>query len=361
MNHPEKTENQAAHWVVRLERGLTGAEQDEFLQWLMADPRHGEELARQKTNWSRLNLLADWRPEHAPRPNRDLLTPTAANTRFGFRIQARWFVPAALAAAAAVVFGIFALRPDNGTVMPGAGAPVRSAPARIATIERRTLDDGSVIELNRGAEVAVLYTATERRVRLERGEASFQVAKNPLRPFIVSAGGVDVRAVGTAFNVRLDTAAVEVVVTEGRVAIATPEDRVGRVSDVAFGSVDPNAPERLEDKSLHLSEGQRAVVPLIATPVAEITAVSQEQIGSLLAWQPRLLDFTDSPLHAVVAEFNRHNAPIRLVVADAALADTVVSASLRSDNIEGFIRLLEGGFSVRVERDGNTVTLRKSR
>jgi len=73
------------------------------------------------------------------------------------------------------------------------------------------------------------------------------------------------------------------------------------------------------------------------------------------------LDFTATPLMGiVVASSNRHNAPIRIVIADTALARTEVSASMRSDNVEGFIRLLEAGFGRPRERDGDTITLRKA-
>lgn len=344
MSPPEKIEDAAALWVVRLERGLTAAEQDEFLQWLTADARHGEELARQKANWVRLDVLADWRPEHAARPNRDLLAPPRTVKRPWLRKHA-WFVPATLvAAAAAAAVWILALRPDAAEHSPlSAGSPP------IAAIEQRALEDGSLIELNRGAEIAVRYTASERFIRLERGEANFQVAKNQARPFVVSAGGVDVRAVGTAFNVRRDAATVEVIVTEGKVQVQCPDhpDTDGRIAVTARALVEA---------------GQQAIVSLAPGPPSlTVATMGAEQLDEKLAWHPRLLDFSESPLSAVVAEFNRRNAPVRITIADATLAETVVSASLRSDNVEGFIRLLEGGFGAEAERDGNTVTLRTAR
>jgi transmembrane sensor len=69
------------------------------------------------------------------------------------------------------------------------------------------------------------------------GEAHFFVEKDPQRPFVVNAAGIDVRAVGTAFNVRIDPAAVEVLVTEGRVRVdpAVPHD------DPAAPAVSPRA------------------------------------------------------------------------------------------------------------------------
>jgi len=350
MNTPEKIETEAALWVVRLERGLTAIEQDDFLQWYMADAAHSQELDRQMANWTRLNVLADWRPEHTLRPNRDLLAPQPARTRCLKRSRP-WYwsaeVGLAAAAAAAFVLGFFLLRPSPSD----APAPVQAVvPAHIAAIERRTLDDGTVIELNRDAEVAVLYTATERKVRLERGEAMFRVAKNPARPFIVITGDVQFRAVGTAFNVRRESGAVELIVTEGKVRV---QSQVAEVDGLAA------AQDSSADAPLVVA-GELALVPMQPGKASiSIEKIAEEHLDEKLAWHSRLLDFTNARLSAVVAEFNRRNAPIRMVIDDVKLADTEVSASLRSDNIESFIRLLEGGFGVEAERNGNVVMLRK--
>jgi transmembrane sensor len=354
MNMPEKIETEAAHWVMRLERGLTATEQDEFLQWYMADERHPRELDRQMANWSRLNVLADWRPEHAARPNRDLLAPSLARAGGGKpRHPWYWSIEAGLAAAAAVIFGVYLFRQPAPAPVSVSAPVAEVVPAHIAAIERRTLDDGTVIELNRGAEVAVLYTATERKVRLERGEAMFRVAKNPARPFIVITGDVQFRAVGTAFNVRRDPEAVELIVTEGKVRVQPQNARAGLGAPPEEG---PGAGTPL------VVAGELALVPL-QPGKAEVSVrkIPVERLDEKLAWHSRLLDFTNARLSAVVEEFNRRNAPIRLVIDDAKLADTEVSASLRSDNIESFIRLLEGGFGVEAERSGNIVTLRKRR
>jgi transmembrane sensor len=332
---PASLEEQAAAWVLRQDRGLTAVEQDEFFQWLALDARHGEALARHRQNWERLNLLGQWRPEHSARPNRDLLAPPP--TARPVLIFPRWMLAAA--AALIVTTAIF-------VAWPRSAAPIeRHAPLPIASIESRTLPDGSVVELNRGATIAVLFTPETRRVLLEEGEAHFTVTKNPARPFIVSARGVDVRAVGTAFNVRLGRQAVEVLVTEGEVRV-NQADAAGQKFTVAPSLV----------------QGERTVVPLArdaeqAQP--QIAAVSAEEVDQLLAWQPRLLDFTSAPLRSVVAEFNRRNAPIHLVIVDSDLAETEVSASLRSDNVEGFIRLLEAGFNVEAGRTGDVIRLRR--
>jgi transmembrane sensor len=343
MKAPEKVEFEAALWVVRLERGLTATEQDEFLHWLGADFRHGEALTQQKAGWTRLDLLADWRPMHGARPNRDLLAPPPRGVVSRWRRHAAWFIPGALAAAAAVVLGVFLARPGN----PSDATAMAIAPGQIALIERRTLEDGSVIELNRGAELRVNFSAGERHIELSRGEAHFQVAKDPKRPFTVRAGTVTVRAVGTAFNVQRRTASVDVVVTEGTVDVRTPK---------------PAHPgEREATEAARVEAGHRCVVSLATDSLLAVVVVTPADTARLLAWQPTVLDFADAPLSAIIAEFNRRNAPFQITVDDPSLADLPLSASLRSDNVEGFLRLLEGGFGLEVERSGNVISLHRPR
>jgi len=90
-----------------------------------------------------------------------------------------------------------------------------------------------------------------------------------------------------------------------------------------------------------------------------VAPVSAAEIDRLLLWRPQMLDFTGAPLSDIVAEFNRHNTA-ELIIADPALASTKISALLRSDNIDGFVRLLERGFDIQAERSGDTITLRKA-
>jgi transmembrane sensor len=344
MTAPRSFADQAAAWLVRRDRGLTPAEQDEFLQWLAADPRHGEALAREQQTWRELDGLAEWRPEHATEPNPDLLARPARVGRRGAR-RKFWLAPITLAAAAAVALGTFVLRPGP----PATATATEAAPgAAIASAyEQRVLEDGSLAELNRGAAIRVRFTAGERRVRLLRGEAHFTVKSQAGRPFVVEAGGVEARALGTAFQVRLGDRAVEVLVTAGRVQVAPP-------ASAEAGSA-PNAPDAAAMPVV--GAGERIVVPLAETgPAPQARPVSADELARALAWQPRLLEFSAAPLEQVLAEFNRHNT-VQLVLADPALARLPVVASFRSDNVEGFVRLLEVTAHVTAERQGGTIVL----
>jgi transmembrane sensor len=327
-------EREAAAWVVREERGLAPAEQDALSHWLAADPRHGAALRERRWAWREFDRIAGLPAAVAAAPDPDLLAPRSAARPRGRTWLA---VAAATALAAAAALAVLVSRPA-----PPA-APRALSTALAAPCERRVLDDGSVIELNRGARIAVEFSPALRRVRLERGEAHYVVAKDAARPFVVEAGGVTARAVGTAFNVRLAAADVEIVVTEGRVAVG---------SDT--GGADSPPPV--------LEASQRAVVPLrVATPAPEIATLNNTALAARLAWQPRLLDFSDAPLGEVVATLNARN-PVQLALAAPALRDLRVNASIRSDNVEGFVRLLESAFDLRAEwRSETEILLRAAR
>jgi transmembrane sensor len=231
---------------------------------------------------------------------------------------------AALAAAAALVVGLFvhhSVRPRDSAVAQQVLPPALPAPC-----EQRTLPDGSHVELNRGARLQAAFTATERRVRLENGEASFMVAKDPSRPFVVEGEGVEARAVGTVFHVRLAAGLAEVLVTEGVVRVASPHSA-----------------------AVALAAKQRVVVARNSSAPVRVETVSDAEIARTLAWQPQMLDFDDTPLSAVVADFNRHN-PIRLVITDAAIAGLRMNGLFRSDNVAGFARLLAKNYGIRFER-----------
>ena len=327
--------NVAASWVMRHDRGLSPAEQDEFLQWLAADPCHGEAMARHRRAWENFDRLAGLHASVPAVPDPDLLAPRARPQRTWRRL-AWWAVP--LAAAAAIMLVVA----NRSGPVPVTSADASLAAAQLTPIEERTLEDGSTIRLNRGATVHVAFTPDERRVHLERGEADFAVAKDSARAFVVESGGIKIRAIGTAFNVRLTEHAIEVIVTEGIVAVAR-----GDASGAGVLSA--------------LSAGERAFVPRAASAAPVIGQLSKEELDRRLAWQPRLLGFADESLTTIVNEFNRHN-PVVLRVADPALRELRLTVRFRSDNVSGFLRLLAADFDVRSEpgADGEIV-LRSAR
>ena len=340
---PQSREDEAAiaeaasAWLARRDRGLSPAEQDAFLQWCREDPRHRAALARLDQAWAWLDSLAEWRPAHSARPNPDLLArPHPKCTRRPA------FLAGALALAASLAVGFLLLRPASSPFASSAGS-LRVIPAP----ERFTLEDGSVVEANRGGVFAPAFSPAERRVRLLEGEAHFTVAKNPARPFVVEVAGLTVRAVGTAFNVRQSAHTVDVLVTEGKVQVESAPLVTGLPPSTAV--VTPVA----AGEQATVDAAQPASAPVVVT-------LTPAQIEHSLAWQGVRLDFDGLPLAAVVTEFNLRNRQ-QLVIGDRRVADLRVAGSFRAENVEAFARLLEASFGITVERriDGALVLRRR--
>lgn len=331
--HSEAAQREAARWILKSDRGLSAEEQDALSQWLAASAEHRAAWAEAGRGWEELDRLLGLQTTRGATPDPDLLAPErrrpAGHSRKRIAVYALVSALGTLAAGVAFVLQGPADEPRE----PSAGFARSLAP-----IERRDLSDGSRVELNRGAIATTHYSEKERRVQLVLGEAHFKVAKDSARPFVVEVAGVAVRAVGTEFDVRLDGESVDVLVTEGTVSVGAAPD----------GGADPVALEGLPP----ITVGERSVIPL--TPGAgapRVEKVSQSEIESRLAWQPKLLDFTDAPLSQILAEFNRRN-PVRLTIRDPELGELRLSTTFRSDNLEGFLRLMTSDFGMRAEWQG---------
>ena len=217
--------------------------------------------------------------------------------------------------------------------------------------EQRRLPDGTTVELKSGAEIAVDISAAWCRVRLVRGEAHFAVAKNPARPFVVDAAGVSLRAVGTAFAVKLEENSVDLLVTEGRVSVDHPAAQSATATTAS-----------LEKPLALVDAGQQVDVAAdtAASGPLQVRTVAAEELAARLAWRIRRAEFSGTPLSEVVALLNRYTKE-RFVIDDAELARVPLSGLFRLDDGEAFVRLLETGFGVKAEyRGGNVIVLHKS-
>lgn len=299
----------ATEWLSRRDHGFTPDEARAYACWLAADPAHLAMIEQLEPAWQAAN-----RPRH---------TPGAVSFReqvgraLARRRQLRRRVLVSVLAAAAVVAVAFVLF-----------RPMPSAPAA-ATVALRpnaqTLPDGSVVQLNADAEIVVAFTGDVRAVRLLRGEALFEVAKNPLRPFVVEVGAVSVRAVGTAFAVRRASDEVGVLVTEGSVAVElSPQP-----------DAEPRAP-------VLLAAGAMLTVPL-AEGVAELPTPRTATAADLeagLGWRNRRLEFNGTPLEEAVGYFNRANR-LQLALASDEIGALRISGVFWTDDAEAFARALE--------------------
>ncbi|MBX5463294.1 MAG: FecR domain-containing protein [Steroidobacteraceae bacterium] len=320
----ERIEQRAAEWIVRLDRESTPEELRVFEAWLNDNPRHRAAFLRLSTAWRRADLLrrladpgepADpdlLAPEHPP-ADESITEPSAVEHPRGRRWRPSWTRALAAALIGVVVGVAFWMMRD---FMLG-----KSYTTGVGELHRFTLSDGSSLALNTNSKVVVRYQPNERRIRLVRGEALFDVAPDVQRPFVVTAGETVIRAVGTSFSVRLRSdETVDVLVSEGKVAINPPSDTLLAANGVA-----------------HVRGKQ--VISRVALP---------DEIARRLAWTEGRLVFSGETLGAAAAEFNRYNHK-RLVIADPSIATLKIGGAFNATNPDEFAAALETTADVRAQ------------
>lgn len=293
-------EDAAASWAIRLDAGpLDDVAQVELDHWLAQDPRASGALLRAQ---AALLYLDRARATHGS-PQYDGNSEQEGEPEYEAvrRPHRRRFLAAMLAGGAvAAGLGAIVLTP-HGEHFSTAVGEVRTLP----------LADGSTATINTASQLTVSLKPEQRQIALENGEAWFEVAHDSSRPFVVTAGDVRVRAVGTAFSVRRHEDGVDVLVTEGQV-------------EIWRGS---------GDRKARLSAGERSFV---RENVAQIMPVAAgDEIERALAWRDGGLALNGEPLSYAVAELNRYNR-IQISIEDPVLNRTPIVGYFKNNNPKGF-------------------------
>lgn len=341
MSTASEIEAIASDWLVRRESGdWSEAEQACLDHWLNESTLHRVAFLRLELAWedaARLKALgAGVRSEGPPPPGHWNVSPffsapsslSAGASRPRLRIGQIAFAASVLIAAVAAGYWRFVI--DAGRYSTAVGM--------IASV---AIADGSKVTLNTDTRIQVALSDAERRIELQRGEAFFDVSKDPHRPFVVRVGDQRVIAVGTRFSVRRLGNEIEVVVTEGKVKVESPSIHVR--GEVASASDDP------------LQRHAPAEVLLVAGSVARageagvlMQRKSVPEAEAQLSWRGGVLVFRDRNLGEAIAEFNRYNER-RIVIDDPELAQLKIEGNFRATNVDAFVRLIESGFPVHVE------------
>ncbi|MDP3073234.1 MAG: FecR domain-containing protein [Opitutaceae bacterium] len=208
------------------------------------------------------------------------------------------------------------------------------------------LADGSFVDLNSHTTIRTQMFPRERRIALQEGEAHFAVAHDASRPFVVEAAGVTIRAIGTAFNVRIRETRVEVLVSEGKVEITD-----ARAGATAAGAQRPQ-----------LGAAERAVIPRASSSsITVVEKVDPRELREALSWHSSVTTISSRPLRDIVELFNRRNT-LRLAITDAELAERNFGGSFALNQPRAFVRALEiDGDVVSEPRGENEIVLRHRR
>lgn len=335
---------QASEWfVAHDERKLNEQESAALVAWLKASPLHIDEFLRIALVAHDLHdacagpegaiegLVARARTEeHFP------VEPFWSRAFTDLReIAGRWQNAAvAVAGIAALCAGLVLWSPKPAVrVTAAAGVSALHFQTRHGEEQTYRLSDGSVLHLNTDSAAVVQYSNAQRLVSLAAGEAEFEVAHLPTRPFRVLAGAAEVVAIGTRFDVRLRPDSTVVTVVEGRVAVgevaATGSHRGQPDQTSGFVQVDAN-------QQITVSEGVWPVSPVAVDP------------QRTTAWVRRQIVFEREPLGQVASEFNRYaSKPIEITTPE--LRDLEISGVFATDNSAAFIVFLRSFEGVRVE------------
>ncbi|WP_129777133.1 FecR family protein [Peristeroidobacter soli] len=329
---------QAAGWFVRLvANDLSARERREYLAWLKASSRNVEALLdiyRYHGYGRKAKLHMRVSPEGEPGENVIPFGPRGMTvvhkqTRQLKRRRARQMK------VAAAIAGILV------TIVAGWTLKATYFDKRIATgpgqWDRAMLSDGSVLRIGPNTRLRWSFDQNQRTIVLSEGEAVFEVAKDPSRPFIVTTHVGDVRAVGTEFGVSLMNASTAVVtVAHGKVAVSKHgDDRVTTIKRAAVA-------ELIEDQQIVLSDGN-------AQPVKQVDA-SRE-----LQWATGYYEFRGETVREAIEQFNRRNR-LKVVMSDPAIgAIAMPFTTVKLDDPETFVLMLAARPDVQVAYESANV------
>ena len=349
---------EAAAWIVRLHGPHRSPELEAaFRDWLAANPENGKQFERVTEVWDAGSSV-----------------PVAGAPRL-----ARWKESAPQRTLAAAVLLVIC-----GLVGWGVWRAWADPTYTTGIGEQRIvrLDDGTRLSLNSVTRVRIAYDDSERRVELERGEAYFEVAHNPARPFIVTAGNHQVTALGTVFVVRYEAAQTAVTLLEGKVAVlpvpdsasatrksavTNPEDSSGTRSARANRhpsiSLPPSA-SHAEGAGVRVGANEGGDRELILSPGERVTFTrggslkfDEPRMEAVAAWRRGEVMLDKTQLADAIAELNRYDKT-RLIIDDPEIAALPISGIYQTGDSTGFARTVAKLYDLEIIEQPDRIYLR---
>ena len=315
----------AAAWHTLMGRGLTNAQRHGFEAWI-ADPINEREFHAQRA-------LLDVAMELKGRLRADLVGALEPKARsWGGRLIGGPVWASGLATAFAVLtlaLGWSALRSEGYVAQT-----YRTATGQVRTV---VLPDGSIVGLNTQTQLEWVGTPTDRRVRLLRGEAYFEVVHDPSRPFRILLAHSQVQVLGTRFDVyQMANGDVRVSVMSGMVAVEGLDSGAG-------------APPSW---SRRLTSGQQ----IEYSPVGLVADVHSIAAPKVIRWRQGMLETQGEPLSEFVSDLSRYTTE-RIVISDPRAATQKVGGAFSVRNIDDTLDRLSRIAPVTVTHQSSEVIL----
>lgn len=327
---------EAGAWITRIDQGqLSAAEIADLQAWMGRSSFHRSYLEKLAENWDAMSVLEEL-AEMFPIAH-ETYSGEQAGLTIGSRIKyqlntATWMV--GLAAGCAFVIAMIWQYEFSSIEYQ----------TNIGEQARWELNDGSQLKLNTNSRVEVDFSESIRVVHLLQGEASFDVAKNPNRPFLVYAGSGMVWAVGTAFNVRyISSGVVDVTVIEGTVKV------------YAETNVDKLLPDSVIEpmREAIATAGQSVQYKEVIIPEQALAS----DLDKKLAWQQGALIFSGETLEQALLEIARYTDK-ELLIVDPGIKDIQIGGHFKTHDIDALLDTLSKGFDLKVQQGpGNKILL----
>lgn len=320
---------QASDWLVAInDPHCTKQTQAEFEAWLLQNPEHQIAFEKVLNLW---DALPNSEQLHAHKQQLKKQNNAKKPVLMGFDFW-KW---SPIAACLAVVM-VFLISP----FLTSQTEPEIVYRTQVGQVKSFTLSDGSVITLGGKSVLVSQFSADVRANRLDSGEAYFNVAANPERPFVVETGDTKVTVLGTEFEIKHQQSQVELNVAEGKVQIT---DQQGIYQG--------------RPQSQFLIAGQ-GIVFNEHKGLGEIKPVNMNAIAN---WRDNRFDFEDQPLARIVERLNLYYPPGIVLLSNPQTEN--ITASFNLSQIEAFLSGLAATYSLTVEQNGNgeyTITNKKS-
>lgn len=323
---PDKAqvERAASDWVVRLHADdVSKDERLAFEAWRNAHPLHARVYEEIRATWREFQDLG-------PLVRAVAFGESMNKAARGTHGRKGWLAAAVAIAAIVAVIGYYV----------GNRPQVSMFQTAIGEHASVSLPDGSTLDLNSNSFVRVEYSDRARVIRLDRGEAFFQVARDARRPFWVAGGGSLVRALGTAFFVYLRPDDVRITVSEGAIKVGTPLSSDERT---------PSDEVLAQSPASVLGVGQQ--IDLHGS-TASLRTLSAEELSRSGTWRLGTVYFEDEALSEVAAELGRYS-PVKIFIDDPALRQLRIGGTFKSSpqGVEAFLAMLRDGMRLKVRRD----------
>jgi transmembrane sensor len=329
----------AAQWLDETSQPASTDKHAALARWLDESPEHRHAYERVKQTWQLAQQSAHDSQMLALRHETALrITRRSARTT-----AHRGWLAAALAClivGAAVFVGLSTQFSSQTNALLASVGITRDGGYVTGVGERLVINlkDGSQVTLNTDSSVEVAFSAAERGVRLLRGQALFEVAKDRTRPFVVTANDRRLVAVGTAFDVRLDGARMQVTMVEGTVRVERAVPARTNESNEATPN-NTSAPFRIAT----ISAGEQLTVDDL-----QLDRIRTADPERAISWQRGQLLFDNTRLADAIAEMNRYSER-QLELSDTTLADLRISGAFSTSRPAVFVEAITMYFPIDVD------------